>query len=578
MKYHFIHLAGVKASSRVREWAICASLVVITAIVYSSVPAHEFTMFDDGSYITENTQVQKGITWEGIVWAFTTGHGGNWHPVTWLSHMLDCQIFGLNPAGHHLTSLLIHLASTVSLFLIFHRMTSAFWPSAFVAAIFAIHPLHVESVAWAAERKDVLSGLFWMLTLGAYALYVKTPTAVRYALLLILFALGLMSKPMIVTLPFVLFLLDYWPLRRISLNTKRTSGRNKQTTTPTSLTRIIIEKIPLLLLAIGSSLATFWAQQQAGAVLSRSFMPPGARFDNAMYAYVQYMKKTVWPFDLAVFYPHVESTLAGTQVALFALCLIAIFWVVYKLKKSHPYLLVGWLWFFGTLVPVIGIVQVGGQSMADRYMYLPLVGLAIMVAWGGKELIFRLRVSKLTIGLVSSLVITGMGFRAWSQVQTWRDDIALFTQASSAVPNNTLAYNNLGVALQRRGKLSEAVEQYRHALTVKNDYENAHGNLMGVLMALNRNAEAAEAANKIGEIMGKQGRYESAESHLREALRFRPDYADAHNNLGIVLALQGKNEEAAEHFKDALHSNPGHKDARYNLEVIVSKKLQSQKQ
>ncbi|MBL7207805.1 MAG: glycosyltransferase family 39 protein, partial [Desulfobacterales bacterium] len=398
-----------------REGVVCLFLALTVLAVYWQVGNHEFVNYDDKDYITENQHVQAGLTLKSIAWAFTSTHAGNWHPLTWLSHMLDCQIYGLNPCGHHFTSVFFHILNSILLFLVFKRMTGAFWKSAFVAALFALHPLHVESVAWAAERKDVLSAFFWMLTMGSYIRYVERPGTNRYLLVLLFFALGLMAKPMLITLPFVLLLLDYWPLGRFhvrkpeaaqpseekpqkdtkskkrksrkrlaknAVQAKKTTGSDYQWSLALSL---LWEKIPLFVLAAASSVVTFFVQQSGGAVRSLDALPLFVRISNALVSYISYIVKMILPHNMAILYPHPKD-FSIWQVAGACLLLACISFIAIRSMKRYPYFAVGWLWYLGTLVPVIGLVQVGLQSMADRYTYIPLTGIFIIIAWGISDL------------------------------------------------------------------------------------------------------------------------------------------------------------------------------------------------
>ena len=375
--------------------AVCVCMLVGTLILYARCLGNEFVNYDDGDYVEGNSQVQSGVTLSGAEWAFTTGHASNWHPLTWLSHMLDCQIYGLKPWGHHLTNILLHAVNTLLLFLVLRRMTGKLWPSAFVAALFGWHPVHVESVAWISERKDVLSAFFWLLTMGAYARYAEefkvqsSKYKVYYGLALLLFMLGLMSKPMVVTLPFVLLLLDFWPLKRIAdsrFTIYETKPKSQAQSDGVSIPRALLEKLPFLALAVGSSVATFLVQRQGGAVASIDNLTIGQRLANAVVSYLRYVGKMIWPTDLSVLYPH-PGNWPVWLIAASVIFLIGVSVWSGLIYRRRPYITVGWFWFVGTLVPVIGVVQVGVQSMADRYLYVPGIGLSIMVAWGASELV-----------------------------------------------------------------------------------------------------------------------------------------------------------------------------------------------
>ncbi len=355
---------------------------MVTTAAYLQITRNEFILFDDDQYVTENIHVLHGLTFESVRWALTTGHAANWHPVTWLSHMADIEVFGLNPAGHHLTSLLLHIFNSVLVCLVLERLTGVFWPGACVAALFALHPLHVESVAWVAERKDLLSAFFWFLTMGAYGFYVECPTRGRYAAVVAFFVFGLLSKPMVVTLPVVLLLLDYWPLGRLCGE----AGRR-----PSKALALLLEKWPLLLLAVLSGVVTFCAQQSAGAVSSLEKTPLSARIANASVSYIEYIRKTFWPSHLAVLYPYPRMGIPAWQVLAAASAILGVTLYVIAKAERRPYLAVGWLWYLVTLVPVIGLVQVGSQARADRYTYIPLIGVFIMMAWGAADALERCR-------------------------------------------------------------------------------------------------------------------------------------------------------------------------------------------
>jgi tetratricopeptide (TPR) repeat protein len=547
-----------------RALLACLGLAAATVIVYAPVRQHEFLNFDDTQYVSENPAVAGGLTGPGVSWAFTTRHAGNWHPLTWLSHMLDVELWGLNAGPHHVTSVLLHLASTLLLFRLLHRMTGALLRSAFVAALFALHPLHVESVAWVAERKDVLSTLFFMLTLWGYVAYARRPRWSRYAAVLALFALGLMAKPMLVTLPFVLLLLDFWPLARAA-----PLGAWRQ---------LVLEKLPLLALAIASSAMTFLTQQQAGAVKALDVLPFGRRVANAVVAYVAYIGQMLWPVGLVPLYPYPASRPAW-QVAGAVLVLTAISVAAIRAARRHPYLPVGWLWYVGTLVPVIGLVQVGSQPMADRYTYVPLIGLFIIAAWGVSVLLHRTPRRSLALGAGAALVVVGCVIAARRQLTHWRDSVALWEHAVEATPASHRAHNNLGHALAKRGRFAEAVPHYVEALRLKPDYAEAHNNLGYALADQDRVREAiahysealrvlpdyAEAHNNLGVALAGEGNTEEAVEHLSEAVRIEPGRAEAHNNLGAVLAGQGRLEDAIRHLRAAVELKPGYADARRNL-------------
>ncbi|MBC8198731.1 MAG: tetratricopeptide repeat protein [Desulfobacteraceae bacterium] len=547
-----------------REGVVCLFLALTVLAVYWQVGNHEFVNYDDRDYITENQHVQAGLTLKSIAWAFTSTHASNWHPLTWLSHMLDCQVYGLNSGGHHFTSVFFHILNSILLFLVFKRMTGAFWESAFVAALFAVHPLHVESVAWVAERKDVLSTFFWMLTMGAYILYIQNPGIKKYLLTVLLFALGLMAKPMLITLPFVLLLLDYWPLGRLN---KRSHAFP-----------LLWEKIPLFVLAAASSIVTFFVQQSGGAVRSLDALPLFVRISNALVSYISYIVKMILPHNMAILYPHPKD-FSIWQVAGACLLLVFISFMAVKTFKRRPYFLVGWLWYLGTLVPVIGLVQVGSQSMADRYTYVPLTGIFIIIAWGISDLAARWRYKKEGLAAATAVFLSVLMVITWFQVRHWTNSITLFKHAINVTANNSVAHNNLGVAFADQGKIAEAIKHYTETLRIRPSYANAHNNIGNALADQGKISEAikhyiealrirpdfAKAHNNIGNALADQGKISEAIKHYIEALRIRPDFAKAHNNIGNALADQGKISEAIKHYVEALRIRPNYAKARNNM-------------
>ena len=562
---------------------VCLALIAANLIVYASVGHHDFVNYDDGDYVSENPLVARGLTWHGVSWAFTTGYSSNWHPLTWLSHMLDVQLFGLNPGPHHLTNLLFHIANTLLLFGLLHRMTGALGRSAFVAGLFAVHPLHVESVAWVAERKDVLSTLFGMLTLWSYVGYVRQPRLGRYLVVLLLFALGLMAKPMLVTLPFVLLLLDFWPLGRVALGPIAAGRWAPSRDQWATAVHLVWEKLPLLALTVASSIVTFVVQRRGGSVMGLDAIPLNLRAANALVSYVAYIGEMLWPARLAVFYPYARS-LPGWWVAGAFLGLIGVSVAVIWAGLRHPYLPVGWFWYLGTLVPVIGLVQVGSQPMADRYTYVPLIGLFILVAWGVPDLLVRWPLRSIAVPAAAGLVISGCAITAWAQLQYWESGTALWAHALEVTTGNYLAHNNLGNALARQGRFDEAIVQFSEALRIKPDYSFAHNNLGNALARQGRVSEAiehysealriepgyAEAHNNLGIVLADQGKLDEAIAHYSEALRTKPDYADAHNNLGIALVKHGREDEGIHEFSEALRIKPDYAEAHNNLGRILA--------
>jgi tetratricopeptide (TPR) repeat protein len=498
------------------ELLVSLSLILLTLIVYWPVQHYEFVDFDDDVYVFDNPHVKNGLTLQGLVWDVTATHSGNWHPLTWLSHQLDCTVYGLNPGGHHLTNVLFHIANTVLLFLVFKRMSGALWASAFIAALFALHPLHVESVAWVAERKDVLSAFFWILTMLFYVYYTERPGLSRYLLVLLSLALGLLSKPMVVTLPFVLLLLDYWPLGRFRIEKP---GDPVYSNTPTAIPsrgprsstpRLLLEKVPLLTLSAVSSYLTFYAQAKAGAVKSLELFPLGTRVANALVAYVGYIWKAIWPYPLAHFYPY-PDTVSFLKVGGACLLLAGISAVAILNTCRRPYLLVGWLWYLGTLVPVIGLVQVGHQALADRYTYVPLIGLFIIIAMGIPDILSGWRRWRTLLAVSGGLILIILMIATRLQLQHWRNGIEAYQHTLAVTSRNYIVHNNLGIALFKRGKIPDAL------------------------------------------------------IHFKESVQINPRYAAGYNNIGVALAREGKIREAIPNFCEAMRLNPAYGEARVNL-------------
>ena len=537
------------------RFAIYVALALVTLLVYLPMLRHGFVNYDDPDYITNNSHVKAGLTWPGFVWAFQSSVASNWHPLTWVSHMIDCGLFGVNPAGHHLVNVLFHTANTLLLFFLLNQLTGAMWRSAFVAALFAWHPLHVESVAWASERKDVLSAFFWMLTLLAYAGYgrrvtrdecrvtgtaaVASPVTRHssrfYVLALFFFACGLMSKPMVVTLPFVLLLLDFWPLRRFTIYDLRLT-----------MPRLIGEKIPFFVLTIASCIVTRLVQN--GALWSSSSLPLYFRVENALMSYVRYIAKLFWPADLALIYPYPHYWPLAEVIAvglLLAMCsALAILWA-----KRFPYLAVGWFWYLGTLVPAIGLVQAGIQSMADRYTYLPSIGLFIIVAWGLNDLLNPHPQKAKIAATAGILALTGCLAVTSIQLNYWRSSVALFWHTVQVTTDNYAAENCLGTALENIGKKDEAAKLYAESVRVEPDYPLGQFNL--------------------GMILLEQGRADEASNHLAIAAQLAPRDAVMQFDFGVYLAQHGKPAEAAVHFKAALAGKPDFPEAKQELAKLL---------
>jgi tetratricopeptide (TPR) repeat protein len=511
-----------------RAW-IGLALVLLTLLVYARVHDYPFVNFDDVQYVVENAPVAAGVTTDGIRWAFSSPHAGNWHPLTWISHMIDVELFGVDAGKHHLVNLLIHTLSTWLLFVVFARMTGDLWPSALVAALFAVHPTHVESVAWIAERKDVLSGFFWILTMWAYAWYAAAPSPVRYAAVAAAFVAGLLSKPMVVTLPFVLLLLDVWPLRRV------VSGGWRP---------LILEKVPLVVLSLASSIVTFVVQREAGAVRALEVLPLDRRIAAAVVGYAEYVFKTVWPVDLAVLYPHPAMVPVWQVVAAGSgLTLITAAAVWYR--RQRPYIAVGWFWFLGTLVPVIGLVQVGTQRIADRYLYLPSIGLFIVAVWGTAALATRLRVPRRALATAALSVIATFSVLAHRQVEHWENSVGLWEHTLRVTDNNSRAHAHLGHALSAEARHDEAIAQFQRALALRPDYP--------------------EALNYLGAALARRGEAEAAVPMFRRALELAPALPHARANLATALAQSGQIEEAIVEYREAVRVTPNDLQARVNL-------------
>jgi hypothetical protein len=512
---------------------ICLILAVATLLPYVQVINHDFITFDDNMYVYENRQVLDGLTWPGVEWAFTTQDAGNWHPVTWLSHMLDTDLYGLWPGGHHLTNVLFHIANTILLFLFLTRVTGALWPSALVAALFALHPLHVESVAWASERKDVLSAFFWILTMWAYAWYAASPSIRRYLAVVLLFALGLMSKPMLVTLPLVLLLLDYWPLGRFPggwAPAPEVSGDSAPQSPRQGYGRLILEKIPLFVLVIFSCLMTLSAQRRGGSVLSMESWPLGERVANALVAYVNYVVKMFWPPPMAMYYP--LKLITWWQGLAAGLVLVSVSALLLARARRSPYLAVGWLWYLITLVPVIGLVQVGGQAMADRYTYIPFIGLFIMVSWGVFELTAPLRRQKVILALGTAVMLSACFWATWVQVGYWRNSETLFVHTIKVTGPNYIAYHHLGTYMFNRGRLDQAIALYQKTLEIAPSY--------------------APAYNNLGCAFAKLGKFKQAVPYFKKAIQLYPTNLSYYGNLAQAYSDEGNKAEAQairEHVK-----------------------------
>ncbi len=556
---------------------IAIVLALATLVVYLPVFGNEFVNYDDDHYIVHNFNVRHGVSWDGVVYAFTSSHGANWFPLTWLSWMLDYEIYGMEPKGFHLTNLLFHVASAVLLFFVFFRMTRNAGPSAFVAAVFALHPTHVESVAWAAERKDVLSALFWILTLWAYARYVERRSVSRYVLVPVFLAFGLMAKPMLVTLPFALFLLDLWPLGRLQEAGRWRFGRSR-------ILRLVLEKVPLFLLVVASSFVTFYVQRAAGAVQSAATFSLGTRVWNGLLSYVSYIYKAFWPAGLAVYYPHPGDSVSVGRAIVAGAVLVLVTVTVMLAVRCRPYLAVGWLWYLGTLVPVIGLIQVGQQAMADRYTYIPYIGLSIMLAWAAREMVDRFRIPRFIPVGSAVVVLLGLAGTAAAQVRVWRTSETLFEHALSVTRENPLANINLGVAYLNAERLEEAEHHLKEAIRINPGAAEAYSAL-GALYAKQQKPDEALAAYRtalrldpassgthgaLGRMLLESGDADQAVLQLREAINLEPDNVQALTNLGVALIRQGRHPEAIEMFERALSLEPEHAEAHNNWGVALA--------
>ena len=579
---------------------LCLFLIISIAAVYGQTAWFDFIAFDDSIYVSNNPMVPGGLTWAGIKWAFTTMHGTNWFPLVWLSLMADKQFFGADAGAFHFVNVVFHTANALLLFWVLKRYTKALWASFFVAAFFAFHPLHVESVAWVAERKDVLSTLFWLLTMLAYLRYVERLTVWRYAMVLICFSLGLMSKPMLVTLPFVLLIMDYWPLCRLW---------TEDGIAGVSVGRLLFEKAPLFILSAASSVLTVIAQRPTVATLE--FIPMSYRLSNTPVAYCGYILKMFWPLKLAVFYPHPGSGLAGWSIAASSVALLAIT-VIVVLFRRRRYLLAGWLWYLGTLIPVIGLVQVGRQALADRYTYIPLTGLFIMLVWSAGDIISKWRHRTAVTGIWGTALVAALGVLTFRQVGFWRDTVTLFTHTAAVTTNNVIVHNALGIyysnnddydramqefkkaididpgniitlcntanSLARQGRKDEATELYNQVLKISPDdplsylalgsIETDKSNLEGAIdlyrTGLKYHPEDGKFHGRIGVLLLKMGQVDEAIAVLETAAKLEAD-SSIYGNLGLALAAKGQVERAIECYKKAIWMNPANAEAHYNL-------------
>ncbi len=575
---------------RIPVWLLAVLLMLVTTALYWPATRCDFINFDDTEYVTANPHVQGGLNWESVRWAFFNPVSANWHPLTVMSHMLDCQLFGLNPWGHHLINVLFHALNAALVFVLLRLLTGATWRSLLVAALFAFHPLRVESVAWVSERKDVLSGFLGLLALIFYARYAgkrlmdatgepkvgmvpaldHRPATLDYMLALFFLALGLMSKPMLVTWPFVMLLLDYWPLKRFQIR---------------SAWRLVMEKIPFFVLAAVASYVTFVVQKIGGSLMASEAMPPGARVGNALVSYCRYLGKMIWPTDLAVFYPH-PGYWPLSKVMLAGLLLVVISVLLFVKRRRYPFLLIGWLWFCGMLVPMIGLVQTGGQALADRHTYIPSLGLLILAIWGANEMTRHWRHRLMVLSAAGSAAIVLCFALTRQQLGYWRDSETLFRHALAVTENNYRAYSGLGDALDKKGQTDEAISQYQEAIRLAPGFAEAHYNLGVALDKRDQTDEAirqyqeairlkpdyAEAQNNLGFALAAKGRFDEAIENYHKAIQINPNSFEALNNLGLALAAKGRFDEAIENYHKAIQINPNFSGALNDLGVALAAK------
>ena len=577
-------LPSYKRQQIVRRAFLSLALAIATVCAYLPVRHDGFVSFDDDQYVTDNPNIRGGLTWQSVHWAFTAGlthkdpHADYWRPLSFLSHAVDIEMFGLRPAGHHLMNVGIHAAAAVALFLVLESMTRAPWRCAFVAALFALHPLRVESVAWVTERKDVLSGLFFMLTLGAYTRYVRGPFSLpRYLAVLFAFALALMSKSMVVTLPFVLLLLDYWPLGRTRWVPPVVAGAN--VTVPPGW--LLKEKLPLLALAAASSGVSYLGQRTASG-WNFTPVPTGIRIANAVLSYAGYIGKMFWPTRLAVWYP-LRPGLSAPAVTVAGIGLVGVTTAVIRQARRRPWFVTGWFWYLGMLVPVIGVFQGSGEAMADRFPYIPMVGLFIMLGWSVPARALERRNRKVITGVAAAAVLAVCAVLSRVQVGYWKDSETLFRHALDVTRDNWVAHENLGIALAQAGRLPEAIGHWEQALRARPDYADALNNLGYALTRSGRLPEAiehleqavriepdyAQAHNNLGVAFVQVGRLPEAIVQFEQALRVEPDFAEAHSNLGNTLAHVGRLPEAIAQYEQALRIEPDHAEVHYNLGLAL---------
>jgi len=562
---------------------VCVFLVALTWLVFGQTLWHEFINYDDPVYVYENPVVKSGLTVHGIGWAFTHSHGANWHPLTSISHMLDCQFYGLKAGGHHFSNVFLHAIAALLLFLLLAQMTGMLWRSAFVAAVFAIHPLHVESVAWVAERKDVLSGVFFMLTLMSYVHYARRPSFVRYALVSVLFACGLMAKPMLVTIPFVLLLLDYWPLGRFSQPANAKTQAVVSRKDWPRIRQLLLEKIPFLVLSLASCIATLLAQEKAlGSV---EHFPLALRAGNALVSGMTYIRQMIWPAELTPFYPYPGGRILPWEIIFASAALVVVTAIVFVFRKTRPYLITGWFWYLGMLMPVIGLIQVGLQGHADRYTYLPQIGLYLLITWTISDLSVSWRHQRPILGVAAVLVIAGLSWQTWRQTSYWHDSESLWGHALAVNADSDIANNNFGNAVLQKGRIDEAILHYQRVLEIRPGHKatnrrEAYYNLGNALLRKNEIDEAIanyhralegpseyepETHNNLGNALLRKGRIDEAIPHFEKFVQLRPEQAEAYYDLGNALLQKGLVADAVAHYEKALKLNPIWAEAENNL-------------
>jgi len=581
----FQNTSGIHRS--ITFWAISLLLIILTTAVYAPVRHHNFINFDDGLYVEANRHVQAGLTADSVKWAFSVtkvDERAYWHPITWLSHMLDCQIFGVDPGYHHLSNLFYHIINILLLFLVFTHMTGELWKSAFVAALFAIHPLNVDSVAWIAERKNLLSTAFWFFTMSAYIYYARSPSLRRYLLVLAGMAAGLLAKPMLVTLPCVLLLMDFWPLNRTTFSWQEQKADNRFP--KASLYQLIAEKMPLLILSAISTALSVVSLEHSDQFVTHDTIPMGLRVENAIVSYIRYILKILWPRDMTIFYPYPKA-IPVWQTFGALLLLIAAFLIVFMMARKAPFLAVGWLWFIGTLVPVSGIIQ-GGRwpAIADRWTYVPAIGLFMIAGWGGAALIEKISRKKLPKIILASIILVPLIILSNLQVRLWKNSITLFSHAIEITKDNSLAHYNLGVALGKAGDLNRAISHYHAALKIDHKNASAHVNLANALAqkgaldeaithfdtALSLEPKDEYTHTNLGKALVIKGELDEAVHHFTIAIELNPRMDAAHVGLGNVFATQKKLNKAIEHTLTALEINPKNEVAAENLGKLMFQK------